>query len=164
MEFILSKRVVLVEGDAEFILMEAFYKQVCQSEPEADFVHVISIGGTSFKRYLELSNLLNIKTAVIRDNDHDYQLCCVDRYSDYVSDNIRVFGDMDNARHTFEVCLYQDNQDICDQLFASERTKLSVQDYMIKNKTDAAFELLDKKSIDVKVPNYIKQAIEWIRK
>ncbi|HTN20460.1 MAG TPA: AAA family ATPase [Pelobium sp.] len=164
MEFILSKKVVLVEGDAEFMLMEAFYKRVCNSVPEADFVHVISIGGTSFKRYLELAKLLSIKTAVIRDNDHDYQLYCVDRYKKFTSEIIHVFGDTDNARHTFEVCLYEDNKDTCEELFAAERTTLSVQDYMTKNKTDAAFELLDKKSSNIKVPNYIKQAIEWIRK
>jgi len=163
MEFILSKRVVLVEGDAEFILMEAFYEQVCHNEPEADFVHLISIGGTSFKRYLELAKLLNIKTAVIRDNDHNYQLNCVDRYHDYITNDIQIFADKDNDRHTFEMCLYADNQEICDRLFAGERKSLSVQEYMTKNKTDTAFELLEN-TVDFTVPAYIKQAIEWIRK
>jgi putative ATP-dependent endonuclease of OLD family len=164
MEFILSKKVILVEGDAEFILMEAFYRQVCQHNPDADSVHIISIGGTSFKRYLELAKLLKIKTSVVRDNDHDYQANCIDRYSDYTNEDVQVFADTNNERYTFEVCMYNDNQTTCDALFSTTRKSLTVQEFMLKNKADAAFELLDKKSDVIKAPGYIKQAVEWIRK
>jgi hypothetical protein len=34
---------------------------------------------------------------------------------------------------------------------------------MLKNKAEAAFQLLDKKSSELAVPTYIKEAIEWIR-
>lgn len=79
LEYVLSKKVILVEGDAEFILIDALYKKVSgNSSLEQDSVHVISIGGTSFKRYLDIAKLLNIKTAVIRDNDKDYQKNCID--------------------------------------------------------------------------------------
>lgn len=164
LEFILSKKVILVEGDAEFILIEALYKSVVPGvTPEADNVHVISVGGTSFKRYLELAKILKIKTAVVRDNDKDYQKNCVDNYAGYLGDHMRIFSDGDNARHTFEVCFYQDNAAVCDSLFAAGRKTLTVQEYMIANKADAAFELLDKKAADLMAPQYIREAIEWIR-
>ena len=41
LEFILSKKVILVEGDAEFILLEAFYKKCSQSTPDVDDVHIV---------------------------------------------------------------------------------------------------------------------------
>nr|WP_286261625.1 TOPRIM nucleotidyl transferase/hydrolase domain-containing protein [Thalassotalea atypica] len=77
-------------------------------------MHIISVGGTSFKRYMEVSKLLNIRTAVIRDNDSDYQKNCINNYDDYQADCITVCADRDNTRTTFEICMYQDNKDICE--------------------------------------------------
>ena len=164
LELALCKKVILVEGDAEFILMEALYKLSAPGHNhDADGVHVISVDGTSFKRYLELAKLLGIKVAAIRDNDGDYAANCVANYADHISAAIQVFADADNARHTFEVCIYRDNQAVCDELFAPGRKKLSVEDYMLKNKTDAAFQLLEKKGALLAVPSYIEQAVAWIR-
>lgn len=163
LEYILSNKVILVEGDAEFILMEAFYKKVTNESLEESNVHIISVGGTSFKRYLDIANLLGIKTAVIRDNDGDFQANCIDRYTDYTADNIELFYEIDNTISTFEISFYQTNQVICDELFLPGRKTLSVQEYMLGNKADVAFELLDRKAESVIVPDYIKRAIEWIK-
>lgn len=166
LEFILSKKVVLVEGDAEFILMEEFYKKVAGGKPpDQEDVHVISVGGTSFKRYLELAKLLGIKTAVVRDNDGDYPKNCVDNYSAFTtgSSSIKVFADTDNLRKTFEVCMYADNTAVCEALFGAGRKTLPVNEYMLKNKADAAFELLKEKESDLVVPAYIQEAIAWVR-
>lgn len=160
--YILSKKVILVEGDAEYILMELFFKKVTDSELSDRDVHVISVGGTSFKRYLDLGNELGIKTAVIRDNDHNFQNNCVDLYSEYVNDKTKIFGDTDNANYTFEVNLYNSNSHQCDELFGAGRRTLTVLDYMLKNKADVAYELLDKKADELIVPDYIKEAINWI--
>ncbi|NOI66539.1 AAA family ATPase [Vibrio sp. 99-8-1] len=162
LELVLSEKVILVEGDAEYILMECLYKQVKGNLPSDDGVHIISVGGTSFKRYMEVSNLLNIRTAVIRDNDHDHQRNCVDNYADYLAECITVYADLDNTRHTFEVCMYQDNKAVCDALFSGGRIQLAPQDYMLKNKTISAFKLLDEKAEEITVPAYIREAIEWI--
>lgn len=164
LELALCKKAILVEGDAEFILMEALYKISAPGcSLDADGVHVISVDGTSFKRYLELANLLGIKVAAIRDNDKDHATNCVANYSDHVSASIQVFADLDNSRHTFEVCMYKDNQAACEDLFAAGRKTLSVEEYMLKNKTDAAFQLLEKKGTALVAPGYIQQAVAWIR-
>ncbi|KFC79763.1 ATP-dependent nuclease [Rahnella aceris] len=163
LELALSKRVILVEGDAEFILMEHFYKQLAGHPPQADAVHIISIGGTSFKRYLELGKLLSIRIAAIRDNDGDYQQNCVANYEGYLYASAKIFADTNPDRSTFEIGLYSDNQQTCDDLFAAGRKKLTVQEYMLKNKADVAFELLTKKAAELIAPKYIQDAIEWIR-
>lgn len=163
LKFILSKKVILVEGDAEYILMEAFFKKLTGTELALSDIHILSIDGTSFKRYLDISLQLKIKTAVIRDNDGDFQAKCVDLFSEYQDDNIKVFSDSDNKRSTFEICVYEDNKVLCDELFGAARKSLSVQEFMLKNKANAAFELLDKKSSDLSVPKYIEAAIEWIK-
>jgi putative ATP-dependent endonuclease of the OLD family len=163
LEFILSKRVILVEGDAEYILAEAFYKKITGLSPEDSDTHIISVGGTSFKRYLDLALLLKIKTAVIRDNDGNYQQNCVDRYSDYSSEHIKIFFDKDIERSTFEICLYEDNKTACDELFEQQRRTLIVKDYMLTNKSEAAFILLQDKANELCPPNYITEAIQWIK-
>ncbi len=164
LELALSKKTILVEGDAEYILMEALYKTSAPGcSLDADGIHVISVDGTSFKRYLELAKLLGIKVAAIRDNDKDHAANCVANYLDHVSASIQVFADPDNARHTFEICMYQDNRIACEDLFAAGRKTLSVEDYMLKNKTDAAFQLLEKKGSGLTAPDYIRQAVVWIR-
>jgi putative ATP-dependent endonuclease of OLD family len=164
LELALCKKAILVEGDAEFILMDALYKNSAIGAcTDADGVHVISVDGTSFKRYLELAKLLGIKVAAIRDNDGDYQANCVANYADFTSASIRVFADTNDARHTFEVCMYEDNKHICNGQFLADRKTLTVQDYMLKNKTDAAFQLLEKRGAKLVAPKYIQEAVVWIR-
>jgi putative ATP-dependent endonuclease of the OLD family len=164
LELALCKKAILVEGDAEFILMDALYKNCTKGVgTEADGIHVISVDGTSFKRYLELAKLLGIKVAAIRDNDRDYHANCVTNYAEYASASIRVFSDTNDARYTFEVCMYQDNKVICDGQFAAGRKTLTVEEYMLKNKTDAAFQLIEKKGAELVAPEYIQQAVAWIR-
>lgn len=163
LEFILSDKVILVEGDSEYVLMDTFFQNHTGTKLEDSGIHVISVGGTSFKRYLDVAKLLCIRTAVIRDNDRNYEANCVENYSQYTSDNIKVFADSENTRYTFEVVLFQDNQAICEELFAEGRRTLTVQDHMLSNKADTAFELLDKRGATIKTPNFIVNAIEWIR-
>ena len=164
LELALCRKAILVEGDAEFILLDALYKNCAKGASiNSDGIHVISVDGTSFKRYLELAKLLGIKVAVIRDNDGDYQVNCVANYADYVSASIKIFADTDNARRTFEVCIYQDNKAVCNGLFLAGRKTLTVEEYMLKNKTDIAFQLLEEKGSELVAPGYIQQAVTWIR-
>lgn len=172
LEFILSKKVILLEGDAEYILIDALFKNETGEEVQSNDVHIIAVDGITFKRYLDIALILNIKTAVITDNDKNYQENCLENFSDYFKDNIKIFSDSDNARSTFEICIYQDNTIICDELFKDRlrvykngRESLTVQQYMThkNNKAEVAYTLLDKKSTEIIAPQYIKDAIKWIK-
>lgn len=163
LEFALSRRVILVEGDAEFILFDALYRAASGgASPEQDDVHVMAIGGTSFKRYLELGKLLGIRTAAIRDNDGNFQANCVDNFAGHIYDAGRVFADADDAKYTFEVGLHDCNAAVCEALFAGGRRTLTPLQYMLANKTDAALSLLTSQRTLV-VPRYIEEAVQWIR-
>ena len=164
LEFVLSKKVILVEGDAEYMLMDALYTNETKRSLEQDCIHVISVGGTRFKRYMELGKVLGIKTAVIRDNDKNYQKNCVKNYVDLISDNIQVFSDQDDSRYTFEVCIYKDNKVVCNKLFSGRNITKEPLDFMLDNKSESSYRLAEEKSDDIITPKYIKQAITWIRK
>lgn len=161
LDFILSHKILLVEGDAEYILMEKMFEAVTGHTLEQKNVHVLSVGGVSFKRYLDIAKLLSMKVAVLRDNDKAYQENCVDAFTDYISDCIKVFSDNDNTRWTFEICLYGDNQRKCEALFAQDRRTLNVPEYMLKNKTEAAYKLLLNYD-GLAVPAYIEDGIKWL--
>jgi len=164
LEFALSRKSLLVEGDAEYILMAALYKTVIGEELATSDVGVISVGGLSFPRYLDIARLLNIRTAVVTDNDGDIEVNCVSRYEKYAEvTNIGVFYDPDATRHTFEVCIYQDNTEICNELFSSGRRSLTVQEYMLKNKSTSAFKIVKERSNKLKVPEYISDAMSWLK-
>ena len=122
------------------------------------------MGGISFPRYLDVARLLNIKTAVVTDNDGDIDANCISKYKDYADvDNVKVFFDTDPERRTFEICMYQDNTEACEELFAPGRRKLSVQEYMLKNKATVAFELIKSKKGTLQPPKYISDAILWLK-
>lgn len=164
LEFILSAKVILVEGDAEYILVEGMYENLYGEKVEDRNIHVISVGGTAFKRYLDLASLLKIKTAVIRDNDGSYHSNCVENYVGYVGEFVQVFSDTDDAgRTTLEKCIWLDNSQLCEKLFAVGRRTLSVEEYMLSNKSDAALVLLESGMNRLITPEYIRQAFEWIR-
>lgn len=158
LEFALSQKIILVEGDAEYMLLDKFYKNVSGRTHENDGVTIISVGGTSFKRYMEVAKILGIKTAVITDNDGDYETNCNVRYKDYTNENIKVFSDKNNDRHTLEVCVHADNREICSDLFKSDDQLQS----MLNNKSEAAFRLVDKHADELIAPSYIDEAIRWI--
>lgn len=163
LEFVLSPKNLLVEGDAEFILMEALHAKVAGVTLSESGLSVISVGGLSFPRYLDIAKLIKSKVAVVTDNDGNIQTSITDRYEKYDEDqNLEVFYDDDVTRSTFEICFYQDNKAICDELFSEGRKTLTVQEYMLKNKSKAAFEIASKKSEEIEVPEYIKNAIIWL--
>ena len=158
-EFALSQKSILAEGPSEYMLLEKFYESTAGHSPEEDGVHIIDVRGLSFKRYLEIAKQTQGKVAVITDNDGDYKKHCIDKYEAFANDdNIQIFYHGENKQRTFEIVLYADNTALCDELFKKE-----AEDYMLKNKTEAAYSLLSQNETII-VPDYIKRAIEWIKK
>lgn len=158
-EYALSKKTILVEGPAEYMLIEKFYQEMTDHKPEEDSVNILTVYGLSFKRYLDIAKLLKNKIAVITDNDGNHQVNCIDKYSDYSGEgNIKIFYDTDDTKTTFEIVLQNDNKKLCSNMFGNDAEK-----YMLKNKTESAYRLLNQDETIV-VPKYIKEAIEWIKK
>lgn len=163
LEFALSKKVILVEGAAEFILMAAFLKNLTGVEASQSDIHIISVGGLSFKRYLEVASLLNIKTVVVTDNDHDFKVNITEKYADFDDvECVKIFADIEKDNNTFEVSMYKANTNICDALFKDRVRTNSVQQYMLANKSEVAYQLLENRADDLLAPEYIAEAVKWI--
>ena len=161
-DFVLSQKVILVEGPAEYMLMEKFYETVTGgNKPESENIQILDIRGLSFKRYLDVAKLTGSKVAVITDNDGNHQKKCVEKYKEYESeDNVGVFFDEDDKKNTFEILLYESNKELCEEMFGTEPVQWMTTN---SNKTEVAYRLL-LGTDQITVPDYIKRAIEWIRK
>ena len=160
LELILSEKVILVEGHAEYLLCQHLFQQEYGEDMHTKGVHLISVNGLSFKRYLEVAQLLGKQVAVITDNDKSKDNL-ISKYSDFSDDpSVGLFYNDDEARYTFEVCVYQDNQSICDDVFKSKKD--DALDWMLKNKSEASFQLY-KSGRELTSPQYIKEAFAWIQ-
>ena len=47
-------------------------------------------------------------------------------------------------------------------MFAGGRRTLTVQQYMLANKAEAAYKLLSEKRETIETPQYIREALEWV--
>jgi len=170
--FVLSKRAILVEGDAEYITMEEFFKTINGKAPFELGVSIISCGGKSFKNYLNIATLLKKRVAVITDNDEDNRekkgfVSVEDNYKDYSSyNNIKIFTDSSSEKYTFEVSLYKENSDFYEKKFATPQMSNGVLSYLLNNKSESALRLLkyytSNNENTFNIPSYIKDAVEWI--
>ncbi|WP_269760739.1 ATP-dependent nuclease [Streptococcus dysgalactiae] len=169
LNFSLGKKIILVEGNAEYILMEKFFEMIHSKKPEDLNVSIISVDGLSFERYLEIAACFgDKKVVVITDNDSDYAGNVQLKYSSYQQfQNIKVSSDLDNANQTFEICIYKNNKALLDSSGLTKSKDL--QGYMLREKAEFALRLLEHLETDniskkFIIPNYIKEAIEWIIK
>lgn len=167
LRFVLSKKVILVEGAAEYILLEKFYEIIEKEKIDNQEISIIAINGLSFLRYLEVANKLAIKVAVVTDNDENYQKNIIEKYSQYKNcKNINIFSDENNENKTFEVCLYKDNVNYIKS--KNITTSKDKQKFMLNNKSENAYRILkelekDKGEEGFKIPEYIVRAIKWIK-
>ena len=125
--------------------------------------------GLSFERYLEIATcFVDKKVVVITDNDGDYAGNVQSKYSSYQQfQNIKISSDLDKDNRTFEICIYNSNQDLLDSSGLTKSKDLL--GYMLREKAEFALRLLEQMETDniseeFIIPDYIKEAIEWIIK
>jgi len=69
LQLLLSRKIILVEGPTEYVLMNNMIKKVLGDNGDSLGIHIFSMGGDHFKRYVELSSYLNNKVVIFTDND-----------------------------------------------------------------------------------------------
>lgn len=172
LQLLLSPKVFLVEGATEFLLLPMFYRQITGSSIEADNISVISCNGISYKRYLEVAKSTNKRIAVITDNDGKADRITDAREYNQSNDLQHIFMGATVDEWTWEACIYADNQKTLDRMITVRQGtdyKFHGGDYgpvlgkMLNNKVEIAYQILTS-NIALTVPQYIKDAIEWLRK
>lgn len=170
LQLLLSKKVFLVEGATEFLLLPLFYTQVTNRTIEADGISVISCNGVSYKRYLEIAAATNKRIAVVTDNDEsDKKIVDANNFNE--SNELQhIFMGATVEEWTWEACIYKENKDALDKMISVEagaEYKFHNKNYgtvlgkMLNNKVDVAYQMLTS-GIEFTIPQYVKEAIEWL--
>jgi putative ATP-dependent endonuclease of OLD family len=175
LRLLLCKKAILVEGDSdELIVQKAYMKKHEEKLPIVDGIDVISVG-TTFLRFLKISEKISKETIVITDTD--WSLAALEsKYSDYIGankkDNILISydRDIDTGTHTIngksfnyntlEPKLLKSNSLAkFNQIFATIfSTDNEMHTYMKKNKTECALALFESNEEFV-IPAYINDII-----
>lgn len=172
LQLLLSKKVFLVEGATEFLLLPMFYQQIIGNTIEEDGISVISCNGISYKRYLEIAKATDKKIAVVTDNDKKAHKITEAVSFNQVNSLQHIFMGATVDEWTWEACVYKENKTILDGMIdvqAGATYKFHDKDYgavlgkMLNSKVDVAYQMLTSGKTFA-VPQYIKDAIEWLRK
>lgn len=173
LRFILCKKAILVEGDSDELVVQRCYMDSHAGKlPIYDGIDVMTVGGITFKRYLEIAKLLDKTVVVVTDNDGDVD-AINEKFKEYMGVNgIKICFDhvvdtgtlkmsgKDFNYNTLEPKLLKENDfALFNQLFG---TKCSSEDdmhkYMQRNKTECAMAIFESEK-SISYPLYIKEAV-----
>ena len=160
LRLILSRRVILVEGPSDELIVQRAYKDKHGVLPLADGTEVISVRSLAFKRFLDVAKLLKIDVRVVTDNDGDIAKL-KKKYEDYLGvEGILISFDEDEKASTLEPQLVKYNgrnrtNEILGTEFATDEALIK---YMEGHKTDCALKFFESDT-EIVFPEYIKHAI-----
>lgn len=172
LQILLAKKIILVEGATEYLLLPEFYSRVTESTVEKEGISIISCNGISYRNYLEIADKTNKKIAVITDNDKKETNISEMAAFNESHKAQHIFMDKDIENWTWEVCLYNKNSDIFNSKISIQADAVykfhgiyygQVLGKMLNNKVETAYQILTE-DLDIEIPQYVKDAIEWIRK
>lgn len=172
LQLLLGKKIILVEGSTEYLLIPWFYSKVTGRSIEEDSISVISCNGISYKNYLEIALKTNKKVAVITDNDKKSDNITEMIAFNKINQKQHIFMDIDINNWTWEVCLYNNNKNILDEIIKVKKGaeyKFHGVDYgvvlgkMLNNKVETAYQILTEE-YTLEIPQYVEDAIKWVSK
>lgn len=162
LKILFAKRVILVEGISEEILINTFLQK---DTGKLYDVEVISIGQKGFKTFLDIWKLVNEDTdkkiGIVRDFDNEPK--AKEEHEVYDTENKNIF-----VRTTEGYTLEDDiintgnNREILSQYFESEPLE-----YMKGHKAQAMLDLCQEiieGNIDIELPKHIREVIECVTK
>ncbi|WP_144558646.1 ATP-dependent nuclease [Shouchella miscanthi] len=177
LRLILCKKAILVEGDSDELVVQKAYRDNNNGKLAIeDEVEIISVG-TSFLRFLEIAEHLEIPVKVITDNDGNLDALEL-KYSNYIGKNKKSNIEIcyDKTVHTgsltlgknkkpfnyntLEPALLRENS--LTKLNSIFNTKYSNEDelhkFMKANKTDCALKIFSSED-KINYPNFIMRAL-----
>ena len=159
LRLVLASSVILVEGPSDELIVQKAFKQKHGCLPLEKGIDVITVKSLAFKRFLEISKALKIKTRVVTDNDGDVK-SLTEKYKDFAGvENISIHYDTDENFKTLEPQLLKANgkeviAKMLDKEFDTDDALLS---FMEKNKTECALRIFNN-ATNMVIPAYIDDA------
>lgn len=170
LQLILSKKVILVEGATEYLLLPKFYEKKTGRSVEDDGISIISCNGISYKRYLEIASETDKKIAVITDNDQNQKKIDDAAEFNQQSEKQHVFMGETMDDWTWEACVYNCNKERLNNIIQVREGAQylfhgnnygQVLGKMLANKVETAYQMLISGEEYI-IPRYVEDAIEWL--
>ena len=158
---ILAKKVILVEGPSDELVVQKAFKVKHGKLPIEAGVDVINVRGLSFARFLDIAKELKNEVAVVTDNDGDFKNNIEKKYLHYSGiGTIKIYADKNDKLKTLEpqIVAVNDLKVLNKVLGTDFKIAEDAADYMVANKTECAlaiFETVEK----IVFPAYVQAAI-----
>lgn len=168
---------ILVEGDADELIVQRAYQDRYGKLPIQDGIDVIAVG-TSFLRFLEIAKKIGKDVVAVTDNDGNpdaldskYREYCyvasekacdahqVVSYEKEIRDDGK-YGSLNYNTLESEIYLSADKEVLSQILGRSTCDRDETLKYMESNKTEVALKIFETKDC-IAYPDYIVRAIEW---
>lgn len=110
----LSKKVILVEGPSDELVLKKIYHRKYNRLPEQDGIDIIVVRGVGFRTFIEMGKEIGTRIHVLRDNDGDYAGNVEQERLEYAAfSNIKLFSSANNDEFSLEPALiYANSSDI----------------------------------------------------
>ncbi len=171
LDFLLARKILLVEGPTEYLLMPKFIKQKTGKTIDELGLSIIACDGVSYAKFLSLDQNANKRIAVMTDNDGDGDK--IEKAKNYNATHInsRIFMPSVITEWTWEVCFYEKNKLSLESQFPAEpgaqyvfngKPYPNTLGRMLHNKADIAYKMLVCET-EYNLPQYVEEAIEWLK-
>ena len=167
----LAEKIILVEGPTDELIIQRAYLDKYGVLPIENGIDVIVVDSLAFKRYCDITILLNKKTVIVTDNDGNIQNNIINKYAGYTDKpNLIFVYESDERLHTIEPSVAEVNFDTesHEQTFRTilskrnsmmPKSKDEVIEFMTKNKAEWALRVFDSE-YKIVYPEYIQNAIK----
>lgn len=146
LRIVLSKKVILVEGPSDELILKKIYIQQNARLPEEDGIDIIVVRGIGFKHYLNIAKHIKTKVHVVKDNDGSYQSNILDYGKKFNFDNIRFYSETDDNLKSLEPSIIEANAKNGKSLRSLAKIALSAKAYN---------ELIEESSLDAQKDYFV---------
>jgi putative ATP-dependent endonuclease of OLD family len=163
LRLVLAERLVLVEGPSDALFVERAIRRELGKSPLELGIDIVSMGGLTFKRALEVCACLDRDAIALQDNDGRAEDEVVEGVAHLLDPPRRTMMVSDPVRgRTLEPQIVAVNDDAVLRRALSIADHADVATWMRNDKAEAALRLLDSDE-EINLPGYIEKAVELLR-
>lgn len=163
LRLVLAERLILVEGPSDAIFLERAIRRELAKSPLDLGIDIVSMGGLTFKRALEVCACLDRDAVALQDNDGRTEEEIVEEVAHLLDPPRRtmIVSNPDQGP-TLEPQIAAVNDDALLRRALGITDRAKVDTWMRNNKAEAALRLLDFDE-HIQLPSYIESTVEHLR-
>lgn len=166
LRIILCKAAILVEGPTDEMVCH-YYMRKTNRDIFHDGIELLAVDGVSFKHFIALAKDLKIRVAIVRDRDNKTLGYYNQLYfGDETPEEMKIFLDEEQSsiEQSFVSANNKNIKKLSDRVRRKkekEETPEKLIDFMVNNKTEWAYRLLEGDE-SLEVPQHIIKAFDWL--